>query len=88
MAINAKLGASSTGNFKVKFSAPTQEITLKDQSLKGVRLDSLADVNPASSANGSILVYDADSDTYVQRDILTFDTDTGAFKLDAGDDGF
>jgi hypothetical protein len=88
MAINAKLGASSTGNFKVKFNAPTQEITLKDQSLKGVRLDSLADVNPASSANGSILVYDADSDTYVQRDILTFDTDTGAFKLDAGDDGF
>lgn len=89
MSFNAKLGASSTGNFKVKFSAPTQDITLKNQVVSGTRLDSLQDVNASnSSANGSILVYDSSTDTYVQRDILTFDVDSGAFKLDAGDDGF
>ena len=79
----------ATGNFKVTFSAPTQNVSLKNQAGYGNRLDNLADVNvTASSANGSILVYDADSDTYVQRDVLTFDQDSGAFKLDAGDDGF
>ena len=88
MSFNAKLGASSTGNFKVKFSAPTQDITLKNQVASGSRLDQLGDVDASNSSNGSILVYDSSSDTYVQRDILTFDVATGAFKLDAGDDGF
>jgi len=89
MSFNAKLGASSTGNFKVKFSSPTQDVTLKNQVASGSRLDSLQDVDASnSSANGSILVYNADTDTYVQRDILTFDADSGAFRLDAGDDGF
>jgi len=79
----------ATGNFKVKFSPPTQSLTIKNNSQVGVRLDTLADVDPTnSSANGSILVYNSSTDTYVQRDILTFDVDTGAFKLDAGDDGF
>jgi Tol biopolymer transport system component len=78
----------ATGNFRVKFSPPTQNLTIKNNSTLGVRLDSLVDVNPATSANGSILVYDSSNDTYVQRDILTFDQETGAFKLDAGDDGF
>jgi hypothetical protein len=78
----------ATGNFKVKFNPPTQNLTIKNTTSLGVRLDTLADVNPASSANGSILVYDSSTDTYVQRDILTFDVDSGAFKLDAGDDGF
>jgi hypothetical protein len=89
MSFNAKLGASSTGNFKVKFAQPTQDVTLKNQVASGSRLDSLQDVNASnSSANGSILVYDASTDTYVQRDILTYDVDSGAFRLDAGDDGF
>jgi hypothetical protein len=89
MAFNAKLGASSTGNFKVKFTAPTQDITLKNTVTSGARLDTLQDVNASNSnANGSILVYNASNDTYVQRDILTFDNDTNAFKIDAGDDGF
>jgi hypothetical protein len=78
----------STGNFKVRFSPADQNLTIKNTSAVGVRLDTLTDVNPASSANGSILVYDASTDTYVQRDILTFDQDSGAFKLDAGDNGF
>lgn len=78
----------ATGNFRVKFNPPTQNLTIKNTSTFGVRLDTLADVNPASSANGSILVYDSSTDTYVQRDILTFDQASGAFKIDAGDDGF
>lgn len=89
MSFNAKLGASSTGNFKVKFSSPTQDVTLKNQVTSGSRLDSLGDVDTSvSQANGSILVYDADTDTYVQRAILTFDPESGAFNLDAGDNGF
>jgi hypothetical protein len=89
MAFNAKLGASSTGNFKVKFNAPTQDITLKNSSTSGSRIDQLLDVDTSvSQANGSILVYDSVNDTYVQRDILTFDVETGAFKLDGGQDGF
>jgi len=89
MSFNAKLGASSTGNFKVKFSSPTQDVTLKNQVASGSRLDSLQDVDTSvSSANGSILVYNADTDTYVQRAILSFDPESGAFNLDAGDDGF
>lgn len=89
MSFNAKLGASSTGNFKVKFNAPTQDITLKNTSTQGSRIDQLLDVDTSvSQANGSILVYNADTDTYVQRAILSFDPDSGAFNLDAGDDGF
>ena len=89
MAFNAKLGASTTGNFKVKFNSPTQDITLKNQSTQGSRLDTLGDVDTSvSQANGSILVYNSTTDTYVQRDILTFDVESGAFQLDGGQDGF
>jgi hypothetical protein len=84
MAFNVKLGASSTGNFKVKFDSASQDYTLKNDITAGGRLDSLGDVNPATSANGSILVYDSGTDTYVQRDILSYDTESGAFKLDGG----
>ena len=88
MAFNAKLGASSTGNFRVKFSKPTQDITLKNQVSSGSRLDQLGDVDTSVQANGSILVYDSIQDIYVQRDVLTYDTDSGAYKLDGGQDGF
>ena len=89
MAFNATLGASSTGNFKVKFNAPTQDITLKNVVGRASRLDQLGDVDTSlTQANGSILVYNAVTDTYIQRDILTFDQASGAFKLDVGDDGF
>jgi hypothetical protein len=88
MAFNAKLGASSTGNFKVKFNAPTQDITLKNVVGKGSRLDQLGDVDTSvNQSNGSILVYNAISDTYVQRDILTFDVESGAFKIDGNSGG-
>jgi hypothetical protein len=87
MSFNAKLGNS--GNFKVTFDGPTQSITLKNQVSSGSRIDSLADVDTSvSEANGSILVYNNSTDTYVQRDVLSFDVDSGAFKLDGGSDGF
>jgi len=80
---------ANSGNFKVKFDGPTQSLTLKNQVGSGNRIDSLTDVDTSvTEANGSILVYNASTDTYVQRDILTFDTDSGAFKLDGGSDGF
>jgi hypothetical protein len=85
MAFDVKLGAASTGNFKVQFDSPTDNFTLKNQVGAGTRIDSLADVDVTNtSANGSILVYDSSTDTYVQRDILTFDVDSGAFKLEGG----
>ena len=85
MAITAKLGAATTGNFKVTFEKPTQDVTLKNSSFSGSRLDQLGDVNTStSSANGSILVYDTASDTYIQRDVLTYDNEQNAFKLDGG----
>jgi hypothetical protein len=89
MAFNATLGASSTGNFKVKFNAPTQDITLKNVVGRGSRLDQLGDVDTSlTQANGSILVYNAATDTYTQRDVLTFDTESGAFKIDGNGGGF
>jgi len=78
----------ATGNFKVKFNRPTQDITLKNQVFSGNRLDQLGDVNTTVQANGSILVYDSVLDTYVQQDVLTYDVESGAYKLDGGQDGF
>lgn len=74
----------ASNSFKVRFAGATQDITLRNQVTSGARLDLLLDVNTATSANGSILVYDSSNDTYVQRDILSFDNDKGAFKLDGG----
>jgi len=79
----------NTGNFKVKFKSPTQNVTLKNTTVPSRRLDSLSDVDvTVSQANGSILVYNSATDTYVQRDVLTFDNEGNAFKLDGGADGF
>lgn len=84
MAFNVKLG-STTGNIKVKFDSPSQSLTLKNQAAAGSRLDTLGDVNTTiTSANGSILVYDSTTDTYVQRDILTYDVASGAYKMEGG----
>jgi len=79
----------SQNNFKVTFKGATETVTLKNQITAGSRLDTLSDVNTTvTQANGSILVYDADTDTYVQRAILSFDPASGAFNLDGGEDGF
>jgi hypothetical protein len=87
MSIVAKLTSGST--LSAKLTSGSNTLTLKNAGTSGNRLDSLSDVNTSnSSANGSILVYDNRTDTYVQRDILSFDVESGAFNLDGGEDGF
>ena len=87
MAIVAKLTSGST--LSAKLTSGSNTLTLKSAGTSGNRLDSLSDVDTTnSSANGSILVYNNTTDTYVQRNILTFDAESGAFNLDGGQDGF
>jgi hypothetical protein len=87
MAIVAKLTSGST--LSAKLTSGSNTLTLKSAGTSGNRLDSLSDVDATnSSANGSILVYNSRTDTYIQRDVLTFDNEAGAFKLDGGEDGF
>lgn len=77
--------APASSSFKVSFKGTSDNITLKNQIAAGSRLDSLIDVDTSvSQANGSILVYDVNTDTYVQRAILTFDVESGAFNLEGG----
>jgi hypothetical protein len=73
-------------NFKVKFSNSSTNLTLKNTTITRNRLDQLNDVSEpdASKIEGSILVYESSSDTYVLRDILSYDADSGAYKLDGG----
>lgn len=81
-----KVKLSSSRNFNAEFSPPTQNFTLKNTTVNPTRLDGLTDVNEQDVAkvDGSILVYDADTDTYVLRDILSFDTTSNAFVVDGG----
>jgi hypothetical protein len=73
-------------NFKVKFSNSSTNLTLKNTTITRNRLDQLSDVSEpdAAKTEGSILVYESSSDTYVLRDILSYDAESGAYKLDGG----
>lgn len=63
--MKVKLG--ETGARKVKFSTETDTLTLKTSALRsGTRLDGLDDVTTSITTNNSILVYDTDTDTYIQ----------------------
>jgi hypothetical protein len=72
--------------FKVKFTNNSNNLTLKNTTIPRNRLDQLNDVSEPDSAKteGSILVYNSSTDTYVLKDILTYDAATGAYKLDGG----
>lgn len=71
--------------FKVKFENPSQTLTLKSQLGTGQKISTLTDVDTTiSSANGSVLVYNNVTEKFERRDILTFDADSGAFKLSGG----
>jgi hypothetical protein len=87
MAIVAKLTSGSA--LSAKLTSGSNTLTLKNTGAgAGTRIDNLGDVDTTNSANGAILVYNNNTDTYVQRDILTFDAESGAFNLDGGQDGF
>jgi high-affinity K+ transport system ATPase subunit B len=93
MAIVAKLTSGSA--LSAKLTSGSNTLTLKNTGAgAGTRIDNLGDVDTSvSSANGSILVYNNVTDTYVQRNIVEYDNDRGAYKLDkhivdCGEDGF
>ena len=80
--LSLRNGNGTTG--KVAFKGATDTITLQNQ-VAGNRLDNLVDVDTTvSQANGSILVYDQASDTYVQRPILQFDPAENVFRFEGG----
>lgn len=74
-------------NLRATLTSQTNNLTVRSGSAPTNRLDNLADVVELDSqkVDGAILVYDADADRYVLRDILTYDLDSGAYKLDGGD---
>lgn len=73
-------------NFRVKLSPPTQELTLKNTTAVSTRLDNLSDISEPESAkvSGSVLVYNANTDSYVLSNIFTFDEEEGVFKIESG----
>ena len=81
-----KVKLSSSKNFNAEFSPPTRDFTLKNTTVNATRLDGLTDVQEVDAAkvDGAILVYDADNDIYVLRDILSFDVTSGAYVVDGG----
>lgn len=85
---NIKMQAATTGSINVTFAKPTQDITLRTQT--STRLDRLQDVDTESfgNANGAVLIYNSDTDTYIQRPFGTVDPRTGRIIIDAGGDGF
>lgn len=72
-------------NFKIKLTPTNQAFTLKNTTISPTRLDRLTDVNEVDAAkvDGALLVYDADTDTYVLQDVLTKDAD-GNYVLRGG----
>jgi hypothetical protein len=75
-----------TGNFKVKFDNPTDNLILKNDVSAGGRIEVLGDVNlTATSADGSILVYDKGTNTYVRRDIIQFNSGVGTWTINGGE---
>lgn len=82
---NVKL-TNRSNNLSVKFNQNQSDVTLKNTTIARNRLDQLSDVSEpdAAKTEGSILVYNSSTDTYVLKDILTYDQDSGAYKLDGG----
>lgn len=74
-------------NLRATLSQTAQNLTVRSGTAKTQRLDALTDVLelPDQRVDGAILVYDADSDRYILRNILTFDNEGDAFKLDGGE---
>lgn len=74
-------------NLRATLTTGGQNLTVRAGAAKTERLDQMNDVVELDSqkVDGAILVYDADTDRYILRDVLTFDVTTGAYKLDGGD---
>ena len=60
----------ASNNFKVEFNPASQDLTLKsDLGSSGTRFDGLDDTTTAITSDNSVIVYDTDTDKYVQRSI-------------------
>ena len=83
-ASNLSLKNTNGSTGRITFNGATDTIILENQ-VAGNRLDNLVDVDTTvSQANGSILVYDQDTDKYVQRPILQFDAKENVFRFEGG----
>jgi|SaaInlStandDraft_4_1057021.scaffolds.fasta_scaffold32566_2 hypothetical protein len=73
-------------DYKVKLTQTTPNFTLKNTTISQYRIDKMSDVveSSATRVDGAILVYDLSSDTYILRDILTYDNGSDSFKVDGG----
>jgi len=73
-------------DIKVKLQPPTQNLTLKNTTINVNRLDNLADVveSDAEKFDGSILIYDADTDTYNLTRMFNYNSTTGKYTLKGG----
>jgi hypothetical protein len=72
--------------FKVTMTPKNQSITLKNTTISQSRLDQLNDVVEEDDAklNGSLLVYQASTDTYVLRRVLNYDATTDTYTFNGG----
>lgn len=77
---------NNSNNLSVRFNNAQSDVTLKNTTIPRNRLDQLSDVSEpdAAKTEGAILVYNSSSDTYVLKDILTYDNNSQAYKLDGG----
>ena len=77
---------NNSNNLSVRFNNAQSDVTLKNTTIPRNRLDQLSDVSEpdAAKSEGSILVYNSSTDTYVLKDILSYDAASGAYKLDGG----
>jgi hypothetical protein len=73
-------------DIKVRLQPPTQNLTLKNTTINVNRLDNLADVREPDAAkfDGSVLVYDADTDLYVLTKIFDYNPTTNKYTLNGG----
>jgi hypothetical protein len=77
----------SNSNFKVKFSPPTQDLTLKNTTISPIKISNLTDVSlPIEERlEGAILIYSPSDEIFVLRQAFRYDATTQQYRLDGGD---
>lgn len=77
----------STSNFNVRFSPPTQDLTLKNTTIAPTRITNLTDVvlPIQEKLEGAILIYSPSDETFVLRQAFQYDSTTQTYRLEGGD---
>lgn len=75
-----------SSNFKVKFSPPTQDLTLKNTTISPTRISNLTDVSLPiqEKVDGAVLIYSPSTETFVLRQAFRYDAATQTYRLDGG----